>query len=64
MEHGWLPNRSPELREQARREIARMREQRRQVNGACSRQRARQLDEDGQAGVQPDPLKARDSKRQ
>jgi hypothetical protein len=34
------------------------------VNGACSRQRARQLDEDGQAGVQPDPLKARDSKRQ
>jgi hypothetical protein len=33
-------------------------------NGACSRQRARQLDEDGQAGVQPNPLKARDSKRQ
>jgi hypothetical protein len=57
MERDWVPDRSPELREQARREIARLRGLRRQLNRALSCQRARQLGENRQVGIKLNPLK-------
>jgi hypothetical protein len=56
MEHDWLPDRSRESRERSKREIAQMRDMRRRVNRALSRQRTEQLGKDAHPRVERDPL--------
>ena len=55
MEQNWRTDRSRELREQARGEIARMRDLHSQMNRALSRQRAAELGEDAEVRVPPEP---------
>jgi hypothetical protein len=64
MEHDWLPDRSRDSRERAKKEIARMRDLRRRVNRTLSGQRARQLGEEGQVRVEREPLAPTDPERQ